>query len=103
MIVFLKKKDGSYDATGDYNPETNALVVRSGSLVSNDILRSTTFRGAKSIERMRNAHVNNRVVQDDVLFSSPSTAANFVTGRSCNGMIMWKAENGKSIKKEITV
>ena len=34
-------------------------------------------------------------------FKSPSTAANFVTGRSTNGLIAWKNIDKKTIKELI--
>jgi hypothetical protein len=45
-------------------------------------------------------------VKEDVIFKSASTAANFVTGSSTNGLTSWKTEEGKAIrgyyKKELT-
>ncbi|EFA23833.1 hypothetical protein BIFGAL_02942 [Bifidobacterium gallicum DSM 20093 = LMG 11596] len=38
------------------------------------------------------------MVSKDVHFKSASTAANFVTGASTNGMAAWKTKDGKSIK-----
>ena len=38
-----------------------------------------------------------RVIKD-VPFKSASTAANFVTGASTNGLTAWKDENGKTLK-----
>lgn len=35
---------------------------------------------------------------EDVSFQSLSTAACFVTGRSANGMITWKTEDGKYVR-----
>ena len=32
-------------------------------------------------------------------FRSPSTAANFVTGNSTNGLLAWKDENGRTLKE----
>ncbi len=102
MTVYLKHKTGMFDATGEYDIKTNALVLKSGSLVSEDIHYSETFRGARTIEKQRKQYLVDRVVQDDLVFKSPSTAANFVTGRSCNGMIMWKTKEGKNIKNLIS-
>jgi len=38
------------------------------------------------------------VVMEDLLFTSPSAAADIVTGRSANGLTEWKDSNGKSLK-----
>ena len=35
---------------------------------------------------------------EDLLFSSPSAAADIVMGRSANGLIEWKDVNGRTIK-----
>ena len=38
----------------------------------------------------------------DVAFKSASTAANFVTGSSTNGLTAWKDSDGKTIKDIIS-
>lgn len=50
------------------------------------------------------AHYADRVNENFVLtrdthFSSPSTAASFVSGASVNGRVQWKTEEGKSLKQ----
>ena len=37
------------------------------------------------------------ILQEDVLFNSPSSAAEFVTGKSCNGWVSWKTKEGKTL------
>ncbi len=54
------------------------------------------FRGAKSIISTREEYVEGGIVKKNVIFKSSSTAANFVTGRSTNGMIIWKDKTGRS-------
>lgn len=99
MTVYLKNRAGTINAVGEYNPDNKSLIVKKGSLVSEDIAYSEKFRGSKSIEQYRQRYVKQRVVTEDVGFKSPSTAANFVTGRSSNGMILWKTNEGKKIKE----
>ena len=36
---------------------------------------------------------------DDYIFSSPSTAAVIVMGRSANGLTEWKSKDGKTLKE----
>ena len=38
------------------------------------------------------------VLQEDVLFSSPSGAAMFVIGKSANGLTSWKNSEGVTLK-----
>ena len=96
MKVFLKKRKKKYDAVGDYNEKTNELLVKKDSIVSKDIRE---FKGTNSIIKRRTLYVKDDIVLEDVGFKSPSTAANFITGRSSNGMDVWKDINGKSLNE----
>ena len=99
MNVVLTNRARTYSANGIFDPTTKTLVVKAGSSVSKDISHSLTFRGIKILEKRRAQYVIDGITTEDVLFKSPSTAANFVTGRSSNGMILWKTEKGLSIKQ----
>lgn len=101
MILYLIRKKNNVSATGEYDPSTKRLTVLKGSRVSDDIAYTETFRGAGTIEKNRTNTVKNSLVVEDITFKSASTAANFVTGRSTNGLIAWKDENGRTLK-EIT-
>lgn len=102
MRVFIKRKNSNIDAVGEYDIATKALTVLKGSVVSTNVAHTAKFRGTKSIEKSREGAVANCVVQKDITFASASTAANFVTGTSSNGLILWKDANGKSIKELIS-
>ncbi len=39
------------------------------------------------------------MLQEDILFTSPSAAAGFVTYASANGMIMWLDKKGRTLKE----
>ena len=96
MKVFLKNSKKKYDDVGDYNEKTNELLVKKDSIVSKDIRE---FKGTNSIIKRRTLYVKDDIVLEDVGFKSPSTAANFITGRSSNGMDVWKDINGKSLNE----
>lgn len=50
-------------------------------------------------ERRKNAQVDeNSILQEDLLFTSPSYAAMFVIGKSSNGLTSWKTCRGKTLK-----
>ena len=50
-------------------------------------------------ERRKNASVDEQgILQEDMLFTSPSYAAMFVIGKSANGLTSWKDEYGKTLK-----
>jgi len=41
------------------------------------------------------------ILTEDVTFSSLSTAASFVAGRTSNGMITWKTMDGKYVRESL--
>lgn len=50
-------------------------------------------------ERRKNASVDEQgILQEDMLFTSPSYAAMFVIGKSANGLMSWKDGHGKTLK-----
>lgn len=97
MLLYINTKN--VQATGEFFPAKKTFVVKKGSKISESISHSEKFRGARSIEKNRLQYVANRIVVADVVFKSPSTAANFVTGCSTNGLTTWKDENGVSLKE----
>lgn len=99
MKVFLKNERKDIDAVGEFNKITRELKVLKNSKVSKDIAYSAKFRGSKSIEKKRTGKLIDCILQEDVIFKSPSTAGNFVTGRSTNGLTAWKDKDGKTIKE----
>lgn len=102
MKIFLIRKRSGVEACAEYNVETKTVTVKKGSKVSEKIAYSEKFRGAYSVEKYREGAVENGVVIKDIVFKSASTAANFVTGASTNGLVAWKNEEGESLKSIIT-
>lgn len=77
---------------------SDGFVVFKGSKVASAPTKSCP----DSIKSLREKTVDridiNHTLTEDVLFSSPSAAAGFVNYASANGLIMWVAENGKTLK-----
>lgn len=101
MIVYLIRKKNNVSATGKYDPDTKQLTVLKGSRVSDSIAYTEKFRGAVTIEKNRADTVKDSLVVEDITFKSASTAANFVTGSSTNGLTAWKDENGRTLRQII--
>ncbi len=97
MKVYLSYQRGKIHAEGDFSLATKELVVKKGSSVSIPISTAPSFRGKASITKQRNGTVENGIVICDVRFKSPSTAGNFVTGKSTNGLTAWKTKDGTTI------
>lgn len=98
MEVFLTTATKTCNACGEYDPETKALTVKKGSRVSPKVSHAYSFRAADSIEKLRKEYVKNGIVQEDIAFKSASTAANFVTGSSTNGLLAWKDSSKRCLK-----
>jgi len=101
MTLYLKRNKNNISATGEYNPSTKQFVVLKGSRVSDKIAFTEKFRGAKTIEKNRTDIVRDNIVIKNITFKSSSTAANFVTGSSTNGLIAWKDKEGRTLKEII--
>lgn len=80
----------------DGNRTSEGFVVLSGSIIA-----STDDNTIPVIlkERRAKANITNGILQEDMLFSSPSYAAMFVIGKSANGQTSWKTEEGRTLKE----
>lgn len=97
IAVRLVMRNGA-NASAVYDSDTKSLVVLHGSKVNMAISSSKSFRSANSICKARSGIVDeNGIVMEDVRFLSASTAANFVTGNSTNGLKAWKSEDGRTL------
>ncbi len=97
-VLFIKSTLG-VDAKGVQTQE--GFVVLKGSKIAN----RKSYSERLLVKRKDLFHtekvkvVNDEfVVMEDLLFTSPSAAADIVTGRSANGLTEWKDRNGKSLK-----
>lgn len=80
MKLFIKSKVKNVDAVGEYNLETGEFVVLKGSVFSETVVSTGSFRGTRAILKAREGCVKDNVLLEDKTFSSSSTAANFVRG-----------------------
>lgn len=96
--LYLIRKKSGIRAEAIFNVEQKEFVVLKGSIVSQKINHTEKFRGARSIESSREGVVQDGKLIKDVVFKSASTAANFVTGVSTNGLIAWKDIEGNTLK-----
>lgn len=84
--VYLTSKDASYDAKGTYNEES--FVVKKGSKIRLEFAEHIRGgRKAKSYRMDPNIVDSEGIVLKDCEFGSPSTAAQFVTGRSTTDLL----------------
>ena len=94
--VFFALRDGSAYAEGIYSDDKT--VVKAGGQISKNF--ASCIRGGTLAKKMRlNPELvdPNRRIISDCVFNSPSTAAQFVCGRSINGYDAWKVKKKKSL------
>ena len=88
----IKKINFTVEASAKQTAE--GFVVLKGSKIApiadDDILPGVIKKRNESI-------VENDILKEDVLFSSPTSAGQFVSGKKCNGWIYWKTADGKTL------
>lgn len=98
MTLFLKSRNDSFCATATY--DDGVMTIEPGSKINRSFAKH--IRGGKTSMKYRDdrkfVDVEGNVLQP-CTFSSPSTAAQFVTGTSRNGYLVWKDENKVTLKE----
>jgi len=105
MTLYLRrkiKKSGMIvEATCLRTPE--GFVVQKGSHIEKIDSESipATIKEKRKIAKANAKIDENGILQEDMLFTSPSYAASFVIGGHVNGLTAWTAEDGKTTLKDI--
>lgn len=86
----------SFNAIGKQVSE--GFVVFKGSVINSSISQSCSYRAKKLREEYKNKIDKNMTLKETLLFSSPSSASDFVSGYSSNGKISWKTKDGKTLR-----
>lgn len=96
-LLYLRRKIkdvGIIEATGTQT--TEGFVVFAGSYISpldGDTISETIRERRKKVV----LDADGKLIED-ILFTSPSSAANFITGKSSNGLTSWRDKNGNTLK-----
>lgn len=99
LKLFMKIDRIGVDAKAIFDTETRKTTVLKGSVLSPTISDAPTFRGKKAIEKARKDCVIDNILQKDLVFKSPSTAGNVVTGRSTDGNQAWRTKDKQTLKE----
>ncbi|AOV98902.1 GIY-YIG nuclease family protein [Dehalococcoides mccartyi] len=83
-------------ATGRRTSE--GFVIHAGSVVATEMKQSCPEVARRFREKYGDKIDSNGVLTSDVLVSSPSAAAGFVSGSNQSGNIVWKTADGKTLK-----
>lgn len=88
------KNVGKVEADGSQTAE--GFVVLHGSHIS--LVDDDTIPAVIKEQRKKAPIDDHGILQEDMLFSSPSYAAMFVIGKSANGLTSWKTADGRTLK-----
>lgn len=90
-------RDALYKATATYSDGT--VTVHKGSFIN--LKYGSGFKPTAIVKALledRSVVSEDGTLLKDTKFESLSTAASFVAGRTSNGMITWKTEDGKYVR-----
>ncbi len=93
-VLYMQRGDAS--ATGIRTSE--GFAVLKGSKISPKTVKSCPEKAIKLREKYSSKINSDYILMDDVLVSSPSTAASFVGGASISGNEAWKTKEGTQLK-----
>lgn len=99
LVLHLKRKSRKSGQTIEANCKQTAdgFVVLKGSHIELNDSNSIPI-GIKEVRQKANVD-DSGILQEDVLFKSPSYAASFVIGGHVNGLTEWKTADGKTLKE----
>jgi len=84
------------DATGFYN--SSGLTILRRSVIAKDLVPSCKWKQREKLMKEYAKLTNGKwVLESDITFSSPSTAARFCLGCNQNGWLGWKDEDGNTL------
>lgn len=93
-ILYCKRK--GINATGQITAE--GFVVMKGSIIASGTTNSCPINIIRKRKEYRDK-IKDNILQEDILFASPSGAACFVTGASANGYAEWKNAEGVMLRE----
>lgn len=96
MKVILKSKHNLHFATGEWTKEKTIVIAGSKINIIDSFPRMSET--ISSLRKNPKYIDENGVLIQDVSFDTPSSAAQFVTGRSVNGYIAWRPDDKMSLK-----
>lgn len=97
MKLVLQSRKKEHYAEADYS--AGKIIVLKGSKINKNMKYPRMSFEARRAREDSSIVDDDGIVTRDIEFSSPSTAAQFVTGRSVNGYISWRTNNDMSLKE----
>ena len=96
MKVILKSKKDTHYAVGEYDGQR--VTILPDSKINTTLSYAAMSEKIKLIRNNPEYFSAEGIILKEIEFGSPSTAAQFVTGRSVNGYISWRIDDKISLK-----
>lgn len=101
IVVVPSQGDLSQNASGKGMITTEGFALFAGAVLNEKTSEKSLSKGAATLRKKHLASnkVKDFVTTEDILFSSSSAAADFVTGYSVSGPATWKNAAGVTLKE----
>lgn len=96
MTLYMISKKADYKATGIY--ENGKIKVLKGSKIRKSNINTKRVGFVNEIRNNKDYVGTDLIVKKDIVFSSPSTAAQFVADTSRNGLLYWRNEKNEKLR-----
>ena len=97
MMLYLNSRNNTHSATAEYSE--NGITVLAGSQINMELVYPKMPTLVKEKRDDRGIVSADGKLLVDVTFDTPTSAAQFVTGRSVNGYIAWRVDDKVSMKE----
>lgn len=97
----LKSKKNLHSAVGIYDTDTKRIIVLKGSKINPQQSYPKMIASVVALRKDRQLVDEKGILLSDIPFSTVSSAAQFITGRSSNGYIAWRPDDKMSLKEYI--
>lgn len=99
LELFIRGRNHRTDAIARYGEKTGKTTVLKGTVVSEGL---SDFGNTQKIEELRRKATNDEgVLTKDIVFDTPTLAAQFVCGYSVSGPVAWHIEKHKNLSEWI--
>ena len=106
QLYYYRSRKGDIDGTAEIRDDAKRItILKAGSKISPKV--SENFKNSEALQKKRElltdaGKIADNVLLSDIEFTSPSTAATFLCGRSVNGYEVWKSIDNDELLKKLT-
>lgn len=95
MNIYAKGRAGQYEAKAEYDNGT--IIIKKGTKIAPIITNRKLPANVLELRENREVVSEENILLEDIIVTTPSMAATFITGNISNGYRVWKTEEGKKL------